>query len=131
MVIKNRKNFWDIFKIVQKMTKNSFLTIFDPKWSFLIIFTLFLVWDQKLLQFWNQKKISHLFCFLKILIRAKLTFADFLSHTWFGGFSNKFQNYEYLGIVFDVVQKKVDLKTLMVKIVKFSLVCILCISLKI
>ena len=112
MVIKNRKNFWDIFKIVQKMTKNSFLTIFDPKWSFLIIYTLFLVWDQKFLQFWNQEKISHLFCFLKILIRAKFTFADFLSHTWFGGFSNKYLNYEYLGIVFSLVQEKVDLKTL-------------------
>ena len=60
---------------------------------------LFLVWEQLFLQFWNQDEILYLFYFLKILIRAKMTFADFFSHTWFGGFSNKYQNYEYLGNV--------------------------------
>ena len=49
-----------------------------------------------------------------------MTFADFFSHTWFGGFPKKFLHYEKLGIVFDFVQKKVDLKKLMIKIVKFS-----------
>ena len=68
--------------------------------------------SQKKFLFFITKKISQFFFFLKVLIRAKLTFADFFSHTWFGGFSNKYLNYEYLGIDFSLMQEEVDLKTL-------------------
>ena len=78
----------------------------------MIIFWTILEIAKKNFLFFITKKISQFFFFLKVLIRAKLTFADFFSHTWFGGFSNKYLNYEYLGIVFSLVQEKVDLKTL-------------------
>ena len=78
----------------------------------MIIFWTILEIAKKKFLFFITKKISQFFFFLKVLIRAKLTFADFFSHTWFGGFSNKYLNYEYLGIVFSLVQEKVDLKTL-------------------
>ena len=45
---------------------------------------------QLFFQIWNKEHILHDLCFLKILIWLKLSFADFLSHLFFGGFSLKF-----------------------------------------
>ena len=96
------------------------------KWSkmrFLMIFWTILKEARKFFLFFITRKIWQFFFFLQNLIKAKMTFADFFTHSWFGGFSNKILNYKCLGIVFDFVQEKVDLRILLVKIVKFSSVC--------
>ena len=99
---------------------------FGTKWSkmrFLMIFWTILKEAQKFFLLFTTRKIWQFFFFLQNLIKAKMTFADFFTHSRFGGFSNKILNDKCLGIVFDFVQEKVDLGTLLVKIVKFSSVC--------
>lgn len=122
IVIKNKKIFALPLKLSKKSSKISFLTILTQSRGFWAYFRYFWCEKNNLYNFGNKRKFCIFFIFWTFWSEQKWLSRIFFFHTWFGGFSNKFLCYEWLG-GFWFCTKKVDLKKLMIKIVKISSVC--------